>query len=224
MADVDTPVRVQGRATAVRHRPRRPLPPAAPSGRINAGRRPRQPTNWRAATLEIPVEGVKPTSWCDSFNDARSGGARARGDRHPGAAQHAGDRGRGRHHRAAVLQQGGRHHDLPVRPERAVSATTTPTWSATRTACRKADSVQQGQVHRLRRHIGQCPQRHAPPALRRLPADAGEALVGRHSHRPLRHPAVASNLSAPVDRPSWCRKGAWRHSHCSAPPELTRPA
>ena len=50
----------------------------------------------------------------------------------------------------------------------------------------------------LRRHFGQCPERHAPPALCDLSADGGQALVGRHPDRPLRYPPLAFQPSEPA--------------------------
>ena len=86
--------------------------------------------------LLVPVEGVQPDQLVRSF--AR--GARrpaARSDRHPGAAQHAGRGGRGRHDRPAVPQQGRRHHDLSVRPDRAVLLLLRPPRALRRRAGRR---------------------------------------------------------------------------------------
>ena len=69
-------------------------------------------------------------------------------------------------------------------------------------------------MSRLCRHFGQCPERHAAPALRHFPADRREALVGRHPDRPLRRFPLRtpSNLSASAVRPSVCRRGACERS------------
>ena len=62
---------------------------------------------------------------------------------------------------------------------------------------KEGDGSQSGPGHRLCRHFGQCPKKHAPSALCGLSPDRRKALVGRHPHRPLRHPS----LSAPTFRP-----------------------
>ena len=121
--------------------------PAAGLGRSRRRRPPAgSPSELRDRGLRIPVDGVSPNELVRSFAIAASGIARARSDRHPRAAQHPGERRRGRHHRAAVRQQGRRYHRLPVRSDASSTATTTRTSSATRTACDEGDTVKKGQV------------------------------------------------------------------------------
>ena len=90
-------------------------------------------TTLRGRRLALPVEGI------DREHAARHlrRGAhrpRPRGDRHPGAARHAGRRGRGRPRREAVHQQARRPHHLPVRSERPLLLL----LRASRSLCRRA--------------------------------------------------------------------------------------
>ena len=64
---------------------------------------------------------------------------RARGHRHPGAAQHSSPGCRGWPDRSSLPQQAWRHHRLPVRSRPGSIATTTPTSRGTPTACARAN-------------------------------------------------------------------------------------
>ena len=63
----------------------------------------------------------------------------SRSHRHPGPAQYSGAGGRGRHDRPAVLQQGRRDHDLPVRPVRRLLLLLRPPRALRRRSPRGAD-------------------------------------------------------------------------------------
>ncbi len=136
---------------------------------------------------------------CDSGRGNQPGAAHAlvrrpaqrrsnpRGDRHPGPAQHAGQGGRRRHHRPALLQQGRGDHRLPVRSVREILLLLRPPGTLRRRA-ERGRSRQEGPGHRLCRCFGQCPEKHATPALCGLPPHRRQTLVGGDAHRPLRYP------------------------------------
>ena len=96
--------------------------------------------------------------------------ARARSGRHPRAAAHARRRGRGRHHRQALQQQGGRDHRLPVRSHRTVLLLLRPP-STLRGGPARWPARLEGRRHRLRRDDRQRAAQHAAPAFRDFSAD-----------------------------------------------------
>ena len=191
--------------------------PSRPRARRSSVPSPASPDELEDRDLLIPVEACAASQLTRQFYDERGGIAAARSDRHPRPAQYPGA--------------------WPSRTARSPGCSSarpaaSPSTSSTRPAdfcyyyahleryadgLREGETVRKGQTPRLRRHFGQCPQKHAPPALCHLPADRAKALVGRHSHRPLRRPplsfvwatAWASNLSGSPTRPSLCRRGAW---------------
>ena len=193
MADVDRPVLVEGPEGADL-RPRRcPAPARRRPAPISPtpDRRLRQPTNSGERDSAMPVEGIRPDQLVESFSDARSGARGARGARHPGA------RGIRRSRRSRTAPSPG---CSSARPAASPSTSSIPAeqfcyyyahLERYADGLQEGTSVQKGQVIGYVGTSGNAPKNtpHLHFAVFRL--TDGKALVGRHSHRPLRHPAVA---------------------------------
>ena len=147
-------------------------PVAAASAAAASAPAPASADELKDRDLLIPVEGVKPEQLTRQFSDERSGSRQHEAHRHPGASEHTGACCRGRHDSRLFLSKAGGITAYQFDPtERFLLLLRAPRTLRRRPA--RGPDRSKGADYRIRRHFGQCPQKHAAPTLCYFPADGG---------------------------------------------------